>query len=209
MLAAFRCAVYQRIDKMVGAFLCVTHMSTCGSLGEPMTYVTDEMRKLIGVRAPRQTAAESLGREGLRRLVQGAMEENPIHQDEAAGRRSRFGSVVAPPLYPMHALRRPNGTPDPFDRLAEDRDDDGLQASRPSALARIDFPLARHLNGGSEIEFYQLAEIGDVISAVSWYECIEEKETASGTIVLETIATEYTKQGGEVLIRVSETMIHR
>ena len=41
------------------------------------------------------------------------MEPDPVHWDEASARSSRYGAIVAPPLYVLHAARRAPGTPDP------------------------------------------------------------------------------------------------
>ena len=47
------------------------------------------------------------------------MEAGPgLLQDEASARSSRYGAIVAPPLYVLHAARRAPGTPDPLERLA-------------------------------------------------------------------------------------------
>ena len=173
-----------------------------------MKYVTEKMRALIGVKSDKRTAAEPIGQDSLRRFVQATMEENPIHLDEAAGRASRFGGVVLPPLYPVHAFRRAPGSPDPLDRASNDPEWDGGGTLR-SPLQPLDLPLQRHLNAGSEIEFFQLAEVGDVISETSAYRAIDEKESSSGTIVIETVETEYTNQRGEPLLTVYRSRLHR
>ena len=59
-----------------------------------MAYVTDEVRALIGVEGPRFTAPAPLGADELRRFVQAAMEENPVHWDADAARAGRYGEVV-------------------------------------------------------------------------------------------------------------------
>ena len=76
-----------------------------------MGYVTDGVRALLHRRTPRQTAAEAIGADSLRRFVQATMEPDPVHWDEQVAAASRYGQVVAPPLYPVHAFRRPAGAP--------------------------------------------------------------------------------------------------
>jgi acyl dehydratase len=175
------------------------------------SYVTDEHRKLIGVPGPELTAPHPLGPDELRRFVQGVMEGNPVHWDPAAARDSRYGEVVATPLFPMHTPTRPApGGPDPLDRLGEDPDWDGIDRSAAfGGLPAIDLPLKRILNGGTEAEFFQLAKLGDVITARSEYTDITEREGRSGAMVLVKVQTTYTNQDGDKLLVSTMTVIMR
>jgi acyl dehydratase len=174
-------------------------------------FVTDEHRALIGVRGPRITAPYPLGPDELRRFVQGVMEGNPVHWDAAAARDSRYGEVVATPLFPMHSPTRPApGGPDPLDHLRDDPDWDGIDRSAAFAgLPAIELPLKRILNGGTEAEFFQLAKLGDVITAQSEYTDITEREGRSGTMVLVKVQTTYTNQDGDRLLVSTMTVIMR
>lgn len=174
-----------------------------------MVYLTDEHRRLLGKPGPRQIAAQPVSDDALRRFVQGVMEPDPVHWDEQAARQSRYGTVVAPPLFPLHASRRPAGGPDPLDRLADDPDWDGAGGGGAGGLPPLDLPLDRILNGGTEAEFFRLARIGDVISMQSRYARMEEREGRSGPMVLVTVETEYRNQDDELLMRVRTTMIRR
>src|SRR5919112_1327425 len=82
------------------------------------SFITDDMRALIGVPGPKLTAPYPLGPDELRRFVQGVMEGNPVHWDEQAASDSRYGEVVAPRLSPSHSTpRRPPGAPAPLARV--------------------------------------------------------------------------------------------
>ena len=122
------------------------------------SFITEEMRALIGVPGPKLTAPYPLGPDELRRFVQGVMEGNPVHWDEEAAAASRYGEVVATPLYPMHSTtRRAPGTPDPLDRVHDDPGWDGTDlAAGLGGLPPIDVPLKRILNGGTEAEFFAM-----------------------------------------------------
>jgi len=176
-----------------------------------MTYVTDEIRALIGLKGPVQTATEPLTQDALRRFVQAVMEDDPSHWDEdEAHRRYGAGGAVAPPLYPMHAFRRPAGTPDPLDLLRDDPDWDGATTgSGIGGLPPVDLPLERILNGGVEAEFFALARVGDVISAQAEYLDITEREGRSGPMVMIKVRTTYTNQNGQILTRITLTVIRR
>jgi acyl dehydratase len=174
-----------------------------------MGYVTDEHRALIEKRGPRQVAAAPVSEDGLRRFVQAVMETNPVHWASEVAQQEGFESVVATPLYPTHASRRPSGSPDPLDRLREDPEWDGAGGGSIGGLPALEFPLDRILNGGTEAEFFKLASVGDVISAQSRYVRIEDREGRSGPMVVATIETEYRDQHEALLVRVRNTLIRR
>lgn len=174
-----------------------------------MGYVTDEVRALLGKNSPRRTAAEPIGMDALRRFVQATMEPDPIHWDEQAGRASRYGRVVATPLYPVHAFRRPAGSPDPLDRSFTDPEWDGSGARDDTGLPPLPLALDRHLNGGSEVEFFALAGPGDTISVTHSYVDATDKVGKSGEFVLVRREAVYTDQDDQVLLTVRRTGIHR
>jgi acyl dehydratase len=175
-----------------------------------MTFVTDEIRALIGVPGPRFEALAPLGADELRRFVQAVMEPDPVHWDEEAARASRYAAVVAPPLYVIHAARRAAGTPDPLDRFAAEPAWDGLDVGAGfGGLPLIDVPLTRVLNGGTEAEFFRLPALGTRISAQSRYIDIADREGRSGPMVIAQIETMYTDEDGARLARVVNTVIMR
>ena len=176
----------------------------------PIAFVTDEIRALIGVPGPRFAAPGPLGADELRRFVQAVMEPDPVHWHPEAARSSRYGALVGPPLYALHAARRAPGTPDPLDRLAADPDWDGLDVGAGfGGLPALEIPLTRVLNGGTEAEFFQLPRLGEVIAAQSRYVDIVDREGRSGPMVLATIETLYENQDGAPLARVRNTVIMR
>jgi acyl dehydratase len=175
------------------------------------SFITDDMRALIGVPGPKLTAPYPLGADELRRFVQGVMEGDPVHWDPEAAAASRYGEVVATPLFPMHSPTRPApGGPDPLEHLREDPDWDGIDRSAAfGGLPAIDLPLKRILNGGTEAEFFQLAKLGDVISSQAQYTDITEREGKSGAMVLVKVQTTYTNQDDETLLVSTMTVIMR
>jgi len=173
--------------------------------------ITDEIRALIGTESEVRTSSTPVSEEMLRRFHQGVMEGNPVHLDPVAAEQSRYGELVATPLFPLHASRRPNGAPDPMDALRDDPELDGTFAGNDSlGLPPIDLPLKRLLNGGTEAEFFRLARVGDTISARSKYVDIVQREGRDGSpMVITRIATTYTNQDDDVLAVVTLSLIRR
>lgn len=174
-----------------------------------MSIITDHARSLIGTRGPVMSAPHPLDHSTLRRFVQAVMEPNPLHYDEQTAREAGFDDLVAPPLWPAHALVRPAGTQDPLDQLQDNPDWDGAAGSIFGGLPPLDLKADRILNGGTEAEFYRFAEVGDSISAQSEYVDITEREGRSGPMAFVQVRTVYTRQGGEPLASVTMTLIHR
>lgn len=175
-----------------------------------MGFVTEEIAALVDVAGPRFTAAAPLGADDLRRFVQAVMEPDAVHWDEAEAAASRYGGLVAPPLYVLHAFRRAPGSPDPLQRFAAEPDWDGLDVGAGfGGLPPLDVPLTRVLNGGTAAEFFRLPRVGDTISGQARYAAIVDREGRSGPMVLATIETVYTNQDDELLARVRSTVILR
>ncbi len=175
-----------------------------------MPFVTEAISALVDVPGPRFTALGPMGPDELRRFVQAVMEPDPVHWDDAAASASRYGTIVAPPLYVLHATRQAPGTPDPLDRLETEPDWDALDVGAGfGGLPPIDVPLRRVLNGGTEAEFFRLPALGCIISAQSRYIEIVDREGRQGPMVFAKIETIYTDEDGERLARVVNTVIMR
>ena len=173
-----------------------------------MAILTEANLALIGAVGEPVTAASPLTADTLRRFTQAVMDPSDLSWDADAAGHSRYGAVVAPPLYPLHAFVRSSGTPDPLDRLADQPDWDGTVFTN-SGLPPVDIPLKRLVNGGTEAWFYQLAKIGDVITAQNRYADISEREGRSGPMVIVKTETRYTNQAGELLAVVTRSAIWR
>jgi hypothetical protein len=138
------------------------------------------------------------------------MESDPAHWDEGVAQSRGYRDVVATPLFLLHLFRREDGTPDPLDRLNQgDSDWDGTDLATFGGLELPDLPVKRLLNGGTEAEFFQLACVGDVVSARTKLAEMSERTGKSGTMVLITYETVFTNQDGDLLAVVRQTMILR
>lgn len=164
----------------------------------------------IGVETPPQEACDAVERGAIRRHAQAEMHENPVYWDDCE-ENARYGGPVAPPLFPINMFRRAFGTPDPLSERAGDPDFDGLGVTSTQGLPPIE-PLNGYslLNGGSEIELFAYARVGDRVVVRSRYIDISERETSKGPIILVRIESEYLAQPDDrLLLRLVRTQIRR
>jgi hydroxyacyl-ACP dehydratase HTD2-like protein with hotdog domain len=155
-------------------------------------------------------AADPISRDELRRFGQATMDPDELHWNADRARAAGFPDAVAPPLYPVHAVRRAPGSPDPLTRASSDPDWDGAETDTLwRGLPELDLPLHRHLNGGSEVEFFSLAAVGEQVEEVSRYAGVQEKAGRSGPLVFTTMETEYRTTTGRPLATVRMTVVRR
>jgi acyl dehydratase len=174
------------------------------------TYITPEVKALIGMEGEPQTCWEPVERSEIRRFAQAVMDDDPIFWNDDYAKNTRYHGVVAPPLFPLFAHRRPPGTPDPLAEAATNPDFDGFAGLLTTGLPPVPLPqLPRLLNGGNEVEFYQLPKLGDRITARAKYLDIYEKTGRSGKMVFIVIETRYTNQRYELLMVSRVTLIRR
>jgi hypothetical protein len=165
----------------------------------------------IGLTAPPLTAALPLEQDTLRRFAQAIMDDDPVYYDEATASASKFAAICAPPLYPLHAFRRPSGTPDPLDIFIETPDADGAGdgADAYYGLEHINVPFNRILNGGNEVEIYRCLRKGETAVASPRYASVTPKKGSSGDFLLVVIETRFTTETGELLMISRHTMVWR
>ncbi len=172
-------------------------------------YITDEVKALIGLESEWEEACDPVERGQIRRHMQATMDADPLYWDDAHAASTRYGGVSAPPLFPLHVLRVAPGTPDSFARAATDRHFDGSVRGVMKGLVPLPIPLTRVLNGGNEVEIYQLAKPGERIRVKSKYLDIYQREGRSGPLVFLITQTVYINEKGETLIKALQTRIIR
>lgn len=176
---------------------------------ETVNYITDEVKALIGRESDWEEAWDPVQSSEVRRHIQAIMDPDPIYWNEEYAASTKMGGVVAPPLFPMHAWRRPPGTPDPFDAAISNPDYDGSQRGVIKGLPPVVVPLTRLLNGGNQVEIYQLARTGERIRTKTKYRDIYQKDGRSGVMIFVIMETEYQNEKGETLLKSTMTRIIR
>jgi len=113
----------------------------------------------------------------IRNFCNGIGDLNPLYRNAEHGRTSQYGSVLAPPLFPM--------------------------AYGWIGRGRWGFPGVHGFFGGNDWEFFRNIRLGDRISAIERVVGIEEKESKfSGRLVLQYMQAEFTNQRDELVSRV-------
>jgi len=167
--------------------------------------------KYRGMTGNTLVAGMPLERDTLRRFVQAIMDTDPLYVDAVYAAATKYGGIVAPPLYPVHAFRPPIGGADPLAALQADPDADGAGGNDGVyfGLTPIESPFKRLLNGGNEIEFFRCLALGERCVANARYADVELKQGKSGALLLVVIETTFSTEGGERLLVNRQTLIWR
>ena len=172
------------------------------------TLLTPTVLALIGREAPLLEATHPVEASEVRRFHHATMDPAPRYWDPDSPGARRCGGVVAPPGFPVHALRRAPAADDPL----EHDDHGGLggygRSLRPG-LPPLDLPLERLLNGGYQYEVFRYARIGERIVCRSRYKDIYQRDGSTGPMVFVVIEDDYATADGAPLLRVTNTMILR
>ena len=178
---------------------------------ETVEHNAEDFAQYVGMAAAPKVAPTPLERDALRRFVQALMDRDPLYYDEAHAAKTRFGGLVAPPLYPVHAFRTAPDAPDPLDVLRADPNADGSGGNDGVffGLTPIESPFKRLLNGGNDIEFYRCLAVGERAIARARYVDVQLKHGRSGSMLLVLIETEFRTETGEMLLVNRQTLIWR
>jgi len=133
----------------------------------------------------------------IRRFAQAIGDPNPLYYDEEYARETRYGKIIAPPLF-CHSFAFEDV---PAEKLRED----GL----PAAGRSLPLKTNRIMAGGKEVEFFKPMRPGDTITQVGKIIDIYEKEGRSGPLVFTVYENRYTNQDGELVAVEKLTSIHR
>src|SRR5271170_3293974 len=142
--------------------------------------VNDAVRAQIGIEGEPRTYDVERG--AIRRFAEAIGDPNPLFNDEAHARESRFGGMIAPPTF-CRSLGRD---------LPE---------------VKLDLPEFRVLDGGSEWEYFKPIRPGDRITTVSKIADIRENAGRLGPMVFIVVENRYTNQYNQLCVLQRMTII--
>ena len=151
-------------------------------MSTPTSFLTEEMRKqAIGSKSDPVTIEVEKG--AILQFAQAISDDNPIYTDEAAARKTSYGTLIAPPTF----LR-------------------SMRAVRP--IIPFDLPFDRLLDAGSDWEYFQPVRAGDRITANAQITDISERTGRLGLMILVTTLITYQNQFDEITVTQTNTSIH-
>lgn len=157
------------------------------------TCVTNDVLAMIGVEKVRQY---EVTKRDIKRFAQAIGEDNPAHFDEDYAKSTRYGDIIAPPLFcQMFTFEDV-----PADRLPDD-----------GSPVEIDVPVParRTVGGGSSFEIFLSVKAGDKITVKSTLKDVFTKEGRSGQLYFIVVDTEFSNQKNELVARETATFIKR
>ncbi len=142
--------------------------------------VTPEMRAQIGVES--EPATFEVDKMACRMFARALGYKDPIFYDEAHAQSKGYRSIPAPFGFLGHPVTMP-GQPDPM----------------MTAYFRFDTPLRRHLNGGTDIQYFDTICAGDVLTATSKLVDIRERQANIGLMLITVTEFTFRNQEGQVV----------
>ena len=136
-------------------------------------YVTEEVRKQIGVRS--EPVTWEVERGAIIRFARAIGDPNPLFNDEPRARATRFGGLIAPPTFCR-----------------------SLTPNIP--IIKLDMPSFRVVDGGSDWEYFEPIRVGDRITVVTKLTDIREAAGRLGMMVIMSFEFTYTNQFGQVCV---------
>lgn len=150
-------------------------------MSTPTSFLTEQQRRqAIGTEGAPVTMEVEKG--AIIKFAEAIGDDNPLWNDEAAARRSRYGGLTAPPTF-LRSLRV--GLPElPFE-----------------------IPFDRRLDGGSDWEYFQPVRPGDRIQAVAKVTDLRERTGRMGLMIFMTAKITYRNQFDEIVATQTATLI--
>jgi hydroxyacyl-ACP dehydratase HTD2-like protein with hotdog domain len=154
-------------------------------MAEEEPLITEEMRSRIGVESATWTL--EVDKSSVRMFARSCQYTDPIFYDEEFAKSKGYRSLPAPPHY--------LGTPI-FNPVTSDPTFGGARGGGPRGNPK----LKRVLNGGTDIEYFDTIQAGDVLTASSKVADITERAGSLGPMVITTTETTYKRDGKVVAI---------
>ena len=150
--------------------------------------ITDEIRSWIGKETPPWTIEVTTL--DVKRFSVATDDLNPLYLDEDKASCSRYGGLIAPPLFYMAPLTNP--VPE-SELRADGLPYEGKFPIPPTSLPRL-------MDGGTEIEFFVPIRVGDTLTGRCKITDIYQKDGRTGPLIFVVRETSFTNQRGELVL---------
>ena len=163
---------------------------------------SEELKKFVGHVV--DSSVFEVEKEPIRRFADAVGDMNPLYWDEEYARRSRYGSIIAPPGF-ISSLWFSGRSVEwgPKERPSE--------ALGPPALmtALVQAGYKRILDTGIDYDFFQPVKAGDTISLTCIVKDIMERSGKEGKSAFLITETTYKNQSGLVVAKVRSMTAHQ
>ena len=152
--------------------------------------IPEEAKQYVGKIDPPHVREVEKG--AIRRYADAVGDDNPLYHDEEYAKKSRYGSIIAPPGFFGWATGE-------------------ISASSGIGLmgAVINAGFYRILDAGMTYEFFLPVRAGDTLVASPKISEVTEKEGKSGTMIISHFEVSYLNQNGDLVARAYQTIIAR
>jgi len=157
------------------------------------TSVTEDVLAMIGVEKVRQY---DVTKRDIKRFAQAIGEANPVHFDEDYAKNTKYGAIIAPPLF-CHMFT--------FEDVPQNR----LPSDGSPIEIDVPVPAQRTVGGESSYEIFQRIKVGDKITAKSTLKNVFIKEGRNGRLYFIVVDTEFSNQRNELVAKETATYIKR
>lgn len=135
----------------------------------------------------------------IRRFAEAVGDPNPVYRDEEYARKSRYGTIIAPPGFFGWPTQPATGS-----ALLVD-----FQPELIEAMAKEGYSLASALDAGIEYDFHQPLRAGDTLAATTALKDLRERTGRTGKMVIFIMETSYINQHGNLVASARATYILR
>jgi acyl dehydratase len=159
--------------------------------------ISEAIKQLIGTSGAMKYYEVEKG--AVRRFAEAVDDNNPLYMDEEYARKSKYGSIIAPPGFFGWPLKQTRGSP-----LAVD-----IPPELEAAFEKAGYPLSLVLDGGMEYEFFLPVRAGDILSAVTTVRNLRERTGERGSIIVSFLDTVYQNRAGETVAKQQLMFVRR
>ena len=159
--------------------------------------IPEEIKKLIGTSGSAKLYEVEKG--AIRRFADAVGDYSLLYHDEEYARKSKHGSMIAPPGFFGWPLKQGRGSPLSID----------IPDELESAFEQAGYPLSLVLDGGMEYEFFLPVYAGDILTAATTVRSLRERSSEAGTIIVAFLDTTYHNQHGILVAKQQAMFIRR
>ncbi len=155
--------------------------------------VSEDVLAMIGVEKVRHYVVT---KRDITRFTQAIGETNPIYFDENYAKSTKYGVILAPPLFCQIFT-------------FEDVPPDQLPNDGSPIEIDVPIPAQRTVGGASSYEIFQRVKVGDQITAKSTLRDVFTKEGKSGRLYFVVVETEFSDQEKKIVAKETATYLKR